>query len=119
MKIALTIAALNDLDIFACDIQNAFLTAPCRARLYTVAGPEFGSDEGKTIIVVRVPTRNNVPLYEKLVFFSLVSVRKLTSLYMGRLLLKPYFLTHGGAMWTEKSLFILLLSSARGNRRHL
>jgi hypothetical protein len=32
VRIALTIAALNDLDIFARDIQNAFLTAPCRER---------------------------------------------------------------------------------------
>jgi hypothetical protein len=35
VRIALAIAALNDLDVFACDIQNAFLTAPCRERLYT------------------------------------------------------------------------------------
>jgi hypothetical protein len=53
VRIALTIMVLNDLDIFACDIQNAFLTAPCREKLYTVAEPEFGSDEGKTMIVVR------------------------------------------------------------------
>jgi hypothetical protein len=53
VRIALTFAALNDLDIFACYIQNAFLTAPCREKLYTVAGPEFGSDEGKIMIVVR------------------------------------------------------------------
>jgi Reverse transcriptase (RNA-dependent DNA polymerase) len=39
--------------MFTCDIQNAFLTAPCREKLYTVAGPEFGSDEGKIMIVVR------------------------------------------------------------------
>jgi hypothetical protein len=45
------IPVLNDLDIFACDIQNAFLTAPCCEKLYTVAGPEFGSDEGKIMIV--------------------------------------------------------------------
>jgi Reverse transcriptase (RNA-dependent DNA polymerase) len=53
VRIALTIAVLNDLKIFACDIQNAFLTAPCREKLYTVAGPEFGSDEGKVMIIVR------------------------------------------------------------------
>jgi hypothetical protein len=53
VRIALTIAALNDLNIFACDIQNAFLTAPCREKLFTIAGPEFGSSEGKIMIVVR------------------------------------------------------------------
>ena len=53
MRIALTIAALNDLKILACDIQNAFLTAKCREKIWTVAGPEFGSDHGKTMLVVR------------------------------------------------------------------
>ena len=53
VRIALTIAALNDLQIYTCDIQNAFLTAPCRERLYTIAGPEVGSDEGKIMIIVR------------------------------------------------------------------
>jgi hypothetical protein len=53
VRIAVTIAALNDLKIFACDIQNAFLTAPCREKLYTVAGPEYGSNEGEIMIVVR------------------------------------------------------------------
>jgi hypothetical protein len=32
VRIALTIAALNDLDILACDMQNACLTADCRER---------------------------------------------------------------------------------------
>ena len=30
VRIALTIAALNELDILACDIQNAYITALCR-----------------------------------------------------------------------------------------
>jgi hypothetical protein len=53
VHIALTIAALNDLQILACDILNAYLTAPCREKFYCTAGPEFGSDRGKTMIVVR------------------------------------------------------------------
>ena len=51
--IALTIAALNDLDILACDIQNAYLTAPCREKIFTKAGPEFGSLKGKYLIITR------------------------------------------------------------------
>lgn len=51
VRILLTVAALNDLDVLACDIQNAYLTAKCRERIYTVAGPEFGSEEGCTMIV--------------------------------------------------------------------
>ena len=51
VSLALTIAALNDLDILACDIQNAYLTAKCRERIYTIAGPEFGHEEGTLFIV--------------------------------------------------------------------
>jgi hypothetical protein len=53
VRIALTIAALNDLKVLSCDIQNAFLTAKCREKIYMVAGPEFGSDAGKIMIIVR------------------------------------------------------------------
>ena len=53
VRIALTIAALNDLSILACDIQNAYLTAPCREKIWTKAGPEFGSEHGKVMLVVR------------------------------------------------------------------
>ena len=38
VRIALTIAALNELDILACDIQNAYLTAVCREHIWTRAG---------------------------------------------------------------------------------
>ena len=53
VRIALLIAALNDLEVLACDIQNAYLTAPCREKVFTVAGDEFGSDRGKTMIITR------------------------------------------------------------------
>jgi hypothetical protein len=51
VRIALTIAALNDLKIMACDIQNAYLTADCREKIWTRAGPEFGSEAGTIFIV--------------------------------------------------------------------
>ena len=53
VRIALTIAALNELKVLSCDIQNSFLTAKTREKIWTRAGPEFGSDEGKIMIVVR------------------------------------------------------------------
>ena len=53
VRIALTIAALNGLKVMACDIQNAYLTADCREKIWTVAGPEFGSEAGNTIFIVR------------------------------------------------------------------
>jgi len=53
VRIAFTIAALNGLKVLGCDIQNAYLTAPTREKVWTMAGPEFGSDKGKIMIIVR------------------------------------------------------------------
>ena len=54
VRILLTIAALNDLTVLLADIQNAYLTAPCREKIYTKAGPEFGpTDCGKIMLIVR------------------------------------------------------------------
>jgi hypothetical protein len=53
IRIALTMAALNDLQVKAGDIQNAYLTAPCREKIVTVCGPEFGENQGQTAILVR------------------------------------------------------------------
>ena len=33
VRIAFTLSALNDLDIFAADIQNAYITAPCGEKI--------------------------------------------------------------------------------------
>jgi Reverse transcriptase (RNA-dependent DNA polymerase) len=51
VRIALTVAALNDLKLMACDIQNAYLTADCREKIWTRAGPEFGSESGTIFLV--------------------------------------------------------------------
>ena len=53
VRIALTIAALNNIDVLACDIQNAYLTAQCRVKIWTRTGPEFWSESGCIMIVVR------------------------------------------------------------------
>lgn len=55
VRIAFLIAALNDIEILAADIGNAYLQAPAREKVHTTAGPEFGPDNiGKTVIIVRV-----------------------------------------------------------------
>ena len=53
VRIALTIAALNDLEVKASDVQNAYLTAPCEEKIWTRLGPEFGPDQGKRAVIVR------------------------------------------------------------------
>ena len=51
VRIALTIAAFNKLGVMACDIQNAYLTADCRKKIWTRAGPEFGSESGMIMLI--------------------------------------------------------------------
>ena len=51
VRIALTIAALNGLDIFSCEIKNSHLTVKCRELIWTMAGPVFGSEEGSIMVV--------------------------------------------------------------------
>ena len=51
VRIALTMAALNGLTVMACDIQNAYLTADCREKIWTRAGPEFGSEAGAIMLI--------------------------------------------------------------------
>ena len=53
VKIALTLAALNDLEVKTSDIQNAYLTAPCSEKVHTTLGTEFGENKGKTAVIVR------------------------------------------------------------------
>jgi len=53
VRIALTLAAFNDLEVKTADIENAYLTAPVTEQIWTKLGPEFGSDAGKLAIIVR------------------------------------------------------------------
>ena len=53
VRIALTMAALNDLSVKTADIQNAYIKAPCTEKVYTTLGDEFGEDAGKEALVVR------------------------------------------------------------------
>lgn len=53
VRIILLIAALNDLQLKAANIQNAFLTAPNKEKHYIIAGPEFGVHQGKCYIVTK------------------------------------------------------------------
>jgi hypothetical protein len=51
MQIALTLAGLNDLQVKVSDIENAYITTPCTEKIWTVLGPEFGSDAGKALLL--------------------------------------------------------------------
>ena len=54
VHIALTYAALNDLNVFAADIQNAYLQAPSSQKDYIICGPEFSVENvGQTALIHR------------------------------------------------------------------
>ena len=53
VRIALLLAGLNELEVKSADIGNAYLNAPVKEKVWIVAGPEFGSDQGSVMVVVR------------------------------------------------------------------
>ena len=54
VRIALTYAALYDIQVLAADIRNTYLQAPTSEKHYIVCGPEFGlENEGKRALIVR------------------------------------------------------------------
>jgi hypothetical protein len=53
VRIFLTLAALNDLNVKMADIENAYLTAPITEKIWTVLGTEFGDDAGKRVLIFR------------------------------------------------------------------
>jgi hypothetical protein len=54
VRIALTIASLNNLNVLAADVQNAYLNSPSKEKCYTIVGPEFGPDnEGRPVLISR------------------------------------------------------------------
>ena len=52
-SVALTLAALNGLDVKTADIMNAYIAAPVQEKVLTILGPEFGDDQGKKAIICR------------------------------------------------------------------
>ena len=53
VRITFILASLNDLNIFACDIENAYLNAKCIDKLWTEAGTEFGTEKLMVMIISR------------------------------------------------------------------
>jgi hypothetical protein len=52
IRIALLMAALNDLNVKVGDVLNAYIIAPITKKVWTVLGPEFGINAGKSAIIV-------------------------------------------------------------------
>jgi hypothetical protein len=53
VRLMMLISVKMGLDLGACDIGNAFPTAPCTEKVWTQAGPEFGDKQGCTVEIIR------------------------------------------------------------------
>lgn len=53
VRIFFLLAALNDLDIKACDVQNAYVQAKTKEKVWFRGKREFGLPEGSVVVIVR------------------------------------------------------------------
>ena len=53
VRIGLLMAALNGLELLAGDIQNEFLKAPTKEKIFFCAGYKLKADKGRVFFVVR------------------------------------------------------------------
>ena len=53
IRLALTISALNDLEVKVGDVLNVYITAPITEKVWTVLRPEFGHDQGKSAVIMQ------------------------------------------------------------------
>ena len=53
VRIFFLLAALNDVEVLSADIQNAYLIAGTKEKLWAVADEAFGSEVGRPMIIVR------------------------------------------------------------------
>ena len=51
VRVAFLIAGLNDLDVLAGDVTNAYLNAKCREKIWFEGGIETGEDRGEVLVV--------------------------------------------------------------------
>ena len=51
MQHAFLIAGLNDLELTACDVSNAYLNTPCCEKIWFEGGKNTGEDQGKVLVV--------------------------------------------------------------------
>ena len=53
VRIALLMAALNEMSVLGTDILNAYLMAPTTEKVWTILGAEWGTDARKCAMIVR------------------------------------------------------------------
>ena len=84
VRLAFMIAALNDLDVSATDVGNAYLNAPCREKVWYESGLEWGANEtGKVMVIERALYVRGNPHYQfvcNVLFYRILTSHHLTGL---------------------------------------
>ena len=62
VRMKFLIAALNSLDILLADVQNAYLNAPTKEKVYTTAGPKFGAVNKGCFVLLSEPCTVSSPV---------------------------------------------------------
>ncbi len=57
VRLTLTFVSLNDLEVKVGNVLNAYITAPVKEKVWTVFGPEFGHESGKSAVIVHAVYR--------------------------------------------------------------
>jgi Reverse transcriptase (RNA-dependent DNA polymerase) len=52
VRIAFMYSTLNELEVLSADVQGAYLNAPCKERVYTICGAEFGPENIGRVAVI-------------------------------------------------------------------
>jgi hypothetical protein len=52
VRLCFLLAAFNDVDVLACDVQNAYINAETKKKIWFRSGDEMGLDKGKVIVIV-------------------------------------------------------------------
>ncbi len=52
VRLALTFVSLNDLEVKVGNVLNNYITALIKEKVWTIHGPEFVHDSGKSAIIV-------------------------------------------------------------------
>ena len=53
LRICIFLAELNDLELWGCDVGNAYLESYTQEKNYIVTGPEFGDKAGRVFIIIK------------------------------------------------------------------
>jgi hypothetical protein len=53
IRLVFLLAVLNGMEVLACDVENAYLNALCREKIWFKGGPECGEEQGGVMVISR------------------------------------------------------------------